>query len=140
MRYSTLLVVVFAATANASWFHDDPVAPSAWTADQYQRAQTVFANIKESAFDTWDESKLREFLLEQGVVDPSGPREQLALLAKQKYAQYSSAASSYSASASTAVYGDSNYQASKSVSSFIAQATEDIARKVDDSRDYVYST
>ena len=159
MRPQTLLLVAlgFAATANASWFGSEDSDPSitdeaaAWTHDKYARAQAVFSNLKADAFDTWDESRLREFLLEQGVVQPSGTREQLALIAKQKYNQWSKAASAYSASAtslagqasdhaSTAIYGDATYQASKSISSFVAQATNDVSRTLEDSRDYVYST
>ncbi|KAJ7353333.1 hypothetical protein DFH08DRAFT_922997 [Mycena albidolilacea] len=113
---------------------------TAWTYDQYASAQKSFADVRESTFDAWDESRLREFLLEQGVVAPKGPREQLVLLAKNKYAAYTSAASSFSAQASTAVYGDSTHQATKSVSSVIAQATREAARQLDDSKDYVYST
>ncbi|KAL6302616.1 hypothetical protein BKA93DRAFT_391671 [Sparassis latifolia] len=115
-------------------------AAASWTADQSTRAQVAFAELKADAFDAWDESRLKEFLLEQGVVNPSGPREQLVLLAKQKYAQASSLASTVSASASTAVYGDWKHQASKSASSAVAQATEDIAQVMDDTKDYVYST
>lgn len=168
MRPTTfLLVALGATTAHASWFGSDSSndpSPSAsqWTSEQLERAQVAFQNLKSDAFDSWDESKLREFLLEQGVVEPKGPREQLVLLAKQQYRQYNSAASSYSASmssvagqasksatslaseasrtASTAVYGDSKYQASKSASSFIAQATNDVSRTLDNSKDYVYST
>ncbi|KAJ8517593.1 hypothetical protein ONZ45_g5236 [Pleurotus djamor] len=117
---------------------------SAWTQDNYASAQRAFADIQETAFEKWDESKLREFLLEQGVVSPSGPREQLVLLAKQKYRAYTDTASSLSsmasASASTAVYGDTAYQASKSLSSIAAQATKQANRVLDDSTDYVYST
>jgi hypothetical protein len=127
----------------------------AWSQEQYDRAQQVFANVREDAFDTWDESRLREFLVEQGVVAPSGPREKLVLAAKQWYKNYNNAASSWSSSASavasTAVYGDSKYQASKSVSSLLstasvasstalAQSTETLARALDDTKDYVYST
>ena len=128
---------------------------AAWSQDQYNRAQQVFANIKEDAFDSWDESRLREFLLEQGVVAPSGPREKLVLAAKQHYNAWSSAASSLSSSASqaasTAIYGDRKYQASKSassaysaasstVSNLAAQSAEVLNRKMDDTKDYVYST
>ncbi len=156
MKLSLLILLAVGLTAaQASWFGSDtdPKNPSAsqWTQDQIDRAQAVFSNLKADAFDTWDESRLREFLLEQGVVKPSGTREQLSLLAKQKYSQYSSVATSFSRSAtslaseasrtaSTAVYGDSKYQASKSVSSFISQATQDIPHKFDDSKDYVWST
>jgi hypothetical protein len=117
---------------------------SAWTADQYNKAQEHFQDIRDSSFDTWDDSRLRDFLLKQGVVAPSGPREQLVSLAKEKYNTYTNAASSFSsqasASASTAIYGDTSYQASQSLSSVIAQATKDAARSFDDSKDYVYST
>jgi len=123
---------------------------SAWTRDQYYAAQKSFVDLRDTTFDTWDESTLRQFLLEQGVIAPKGPREYLVILARQKYRAYSSAASSYasqaSASASTAVYGDKEYQASKSLSSMtsqvtaaIAQATADVAKKFDELKDYVYS-
>ncbi|KAF7420861.1 hypothetical protein PC9H_011379 [Pleurotus ostreatus] len=117
---------------------------SAWTYDQYADAQRAFADLRDTAFDKWDESRLREFLLEQGVVAPSGPREQLVLLAKQKYRAYTDAASSFSsvasASASSAVYGDATYQASKSLSSIAAQATNSANAVMDDTKDYIYST
>jgi hypothetical protein len=128
-------------------WHDAAV----WTQDQYASAQKAFANLRDTAFDTWDESRLREFLLQNGIVAPKGPREQLVLLAKQKYRSYTDAASSLSArasqSASTAVYGDTKHQASKSASSLVShvteaasQATEEVARKFDEAKDYVYST
>lgn len=111
--------------------------------------------MQDTAFDSWDESRLREFLLEQGVVAPSGPREKLVLAAKQHYRGYTNAASSLASSASsaasTAVYGAPSDQASASaaslystasntVSSAAAQASETLARAFDDSKDYVYST
>ncbi|KAJ6578866.1 hypothetical protein DFH09DRAFT_980169 [Mycena vulgaris] len=113
---------------------------TAWTSDQYASAQKSFADLREASFDAWDESRLREFLLEQGVVEPKGPREQLVLLAKARYAAYTSASSSLSAQASTAIYGDSTHQMTKSASSLAAQATRDAARQLDDAKDYVYST
>ncbi|KAJ7270720.1 hypothetical protein B0H12DRAFT_1008729 [Mycena haematopus] len=113
---------------------------TAWTSDQYASAQKSFADLREASFDAWDESRLREFLLEQGVVSPSGPREQLVLLAKSRYAAYTNAASTLSAQASTAVYGDSTHQMTKSVSSVVAQATREAARQLDDTKDYIYST
>ncbi|KAJ7813088.1 hypothetical protein B0H14DRAFT_3150094 [Mycena olivaceomarginata] len=101
---------------------------TAWTYDQYASAKKSFADARESTFDAWDESRLRDFLLERSVVAPKSSREQLVLLAKNKYAAYTSAASSFSAQASTAVYGDT-HQAMKSVSTVL-----------DDTKDYVYST
>lgn len=112
----------------------------AFTAEQYAGAQKAFQNLKDSAFDTWDESTLRQFLVEQGVVNPSGPREQLVLLAKQRYKDYQSAASSLSSQASTGIYGSPAHQATQSISSAIAAATNTISRQLDDSKDYVYST
>ncbi|KAH7882217.1 hypothetical protein F5I97DRAFT_1939653 [Phlebopus sp. FC_14] len=117
-----------------------------WTHDQYNRAQRVFEDITESSFDKWDESRLRAFLLEQGVVAPSGPREQLVLLAKQKYRTFTDAAAYYSslasAAGSSACAGvtDTAYSASKSISSAAAQATSEVGRAFDESKDYVYST
>ncbi|KIP01457.1 hypothetical protein PHLGIDRAFT_32539 [Phlebiopsis gigantea 11061_1 CR5-6] len=158
MKPSAILTALsLSLAAHASWFGGEPSASSAaaqasaWSAEQYAKAQQVFHGLAADAFDAWDESRLREFLLEQGVVEPRGTREQLALLAKHKYASFTSAASAYSAgasksamslasAASTAAYGDSRYQASKSISSTYAQATNDISRKLDDTKDYVYST
>ncbi|KAF9478563.1 hypothetical protein BDN70DRAFT_879790 [Pholiota conissans] len=122
-----------------------------WSQDQYASAQKAFADLRDTAFDSWDESRLREFLLQNGIVAPKGPKEHLVLLAQQKYRSYHSAASSFSAraseTASTAIYGDSKHQASKSASSLVTHATEavthaadDVTRKFDESKDYVYST
>ncbi|THH01684.1 hypothetical protein EW145_g6869 [Phellinidium pouzarii] len=127
----------------------------AWTQDQYARAQRVFGDMQDTAFESWDDSRLREFLLEQGVVVPTGPREKLVLAAKQHYRGHSNAASSFSSSVSsvvsTALYGVPSDQASASatslysaasdtVSGAAAQASETFARALDDSKDYVYST
>jgi hypothetical protein len=120
---------------------------------------------KDDTFAAWDESQLRQFLLDQGVVEPKGTREQLAVLARQKYNAYTSYASALSSTlsskASTAVYGDPTSQASKSVtsaasvvsasassvyieasstvSSVVAQATEQIGRVADDAKGTVLS-
>ncbi|KAG2351779.1 hypothetical protein BDR07DRAFT_1317603 [Suillus spraguei] len=135
-----------------NWASSPPQTPSfadarrQWSYDKYTRAQHAFQDLKENSFDTWDESKLRAFLLEHGVVAPSGPREQLVLLARQKYRSYTDAASYYSSLASetvTSAYCDATdtlHHASKSVSSMVAQATQDVVRAFDDSKDYVHST
>ncbi|KAG1731375.1 hypothetical protein EDB19DRAFT_1896930 [Suillus lakei] len=143
----------------ANWASPPPLPPSfaeqsrayadasrQWSYDKYTRAQHAFQDLKDNSFDTWDESKLRAFLLEHGVVAPSGPREQLVLLAKQKHRSYTDAASYYSSLASataTSAYSDATdtlYDASKSASSIAAQATQEVGRAFDDSKDYVYST
>ena len=113
---------------------------SNWSSEQYSKAQAALGGLRDDAFDTWDESRLRAWLLDAGVVEPKGTREQLALMAKHRYNAMARAASSASAAASTAVYGDSLQQASKSATSIVAQATETAARKMDDTKDYVYST
>ncbi|KAF8889007.1 hypothetical protein BD779DRAFT_1623255 [Infundibulicybe gibba] len=110
-------------------------AASAWTYDQYASAQKSFSDIRDSSFDAWDESRLREFLLEQGVVAPSGPREQLLLLAKSKYRAYTDAASSFSSQASSA-----SSSASSAVSNTVVQATATAQRAFNDNRDWVYSS
>ncbi|KAG6377680.1 lactate/malate dehydrogenase [Boletus reticuloceps] len=113
-----------------------------WSLDQFNRAQRAFEHIKDDTFDQWDESKLRIFLLEQGVVSPSGPREQLVLLARNKYRAYTDAAILYSslasASASSAYAGVTD--AAHSASQCASQATHEVARAFDASKDYVYST
>jgi hypothetical protein len=45
-----------------------------------------------------------------------------------------------SKSASSAVYGDAGYQASKSLESIVARATTPVMQTFDESKDYVYST
>ncbi|KAG7447373.1 uncharacterized protein BT62DRAFT_931208 [Guyanagaster necrorhizus] len=116
---------------------------AAWSYDQYISAQKSFSSLRDLAFDTWDESRLREFLLEQGIVAPKGHKEELVLLVKNRYKSYTDAASSFasqaSATASSAVY-DARYQATQSLSRIVAQATSDVLRAMDDSKDYVYST
>ncbi|KIK81108.1 hypothetical protein PAXRUDRAFT_833092 [Paxillus rubicundulus Ve08.2h10] len=68
------------------------------------------------------------------------------VLAKQKHCSYTGSAAHYtsiaSVSASSAHAGvtDCAYSASQSVSSAAAQAAREVARAIDDSRDYVYST
>ncbi|KAA1478192.1 hypothetical protein DENSPDRAFT_845383 [Dentipellis sp. KUC8613] len=115
-------------------------AAQQYGSDSYNSAQHTFQNVKESAFESWDESTLRQFLLDQGVVAPSGPREKLVQLAKQHYREYASSLSSLSYHASTGIYGSPAYQATQSISSAIAAATNEVSRQLDDSKDYVYST
>ncbi|KAF8759756.1 putative stress-responsive nuclear envelope protein [Rhizoctonia solani] len=122
-----------------------------WTEARVNQASKTLADLKESAFDTWDESQLRSFLVDHGVVAPSGPKEKLIVSAKQYYRSYASAVSSLSAAASatasTAVYGDYGYQASKSASSAsqsasaaAASGSARAAKALEDSKDYIYST
>ena len=108
---------------------------SSWTYDQYTSAQEIYTGIRDTSFDKWDESHLREFLLKQGVVAPKGPKEHLVQLAKSRYSSYTDAASSFSSRATEACE-DTQHQMSKSASSIASQATA----VFDHSKDYVYST
>jgi hypothetical protein len=84
--------------------------------------------LKDSTFDSWDESRLREFLLEQGIVEPKGPREKLILLAKNQYKAYKNAGYSLSSTVTN------------TISSFVSTSTDDVLKALNDSKDYVYST
>ncbi|TFY74547.1 hypothetical protein EWM64_g9465 [Hericium alpestre] len=116
------------------------VSAQQYTDETLRAAQQSFQHLSEAAFETWDESTLRQFLLDQGVVAPAGPREKLVQLARQRYKDYQSAASSLSYQASTNLYGSPGHQATQSISSKFAAATADVGRRIDDSKDYVYST
>lgn len=128
---------------------------STWSQDQYNYAQQVFAEGRDKSIESWKDSELRDTLVSMGVVKPPTARESLVHAVKQAYSTYSASASSLasgaSSAASTAVYGDKQYQASKSASSLYshatdsltsvaAQSTESLARQLDDTKDYVYST
>ncbi len=128
---------------------------STWTQDQYSYAQQVFADGRDKSIESWKDSELRDALVSMGVVNPPTARESLVRAVNHAYSTYSASASSLasgaSAAASTAVYGDKQYQASKSVSSLYssasdsftsvaAQSSESLARQLDNTKDYVYST
>lgn len=85
MRLSILTVGLLAITPAlaSSWFAADE-EQKPWTAEQLEKAQTVFGNVKDSAFDTWSESQLRQFLLDQGVIEPKGTKEQLVQMARNQ--------------------------------------------------------
>ncbi|KZV62955.1 hypothetical protein PENSPDRAFT_758355 [Peniophora sp. CONT] len=113
-----------AASATAGDYYD---AAAAKGNDAYGAGQHVFQAAEqqrkaawESTIEAWDESALRNFLLERGVVEPKGTREELALLAKQKYREY--------------------MKTMGSASAYAAQATADIGRKASEQRDWAYST
>jgi hypothetical protein len=101
---------------------------TAWSNEQYSNAQKSFQDFKVSTFDSWDESRLREFLLEQGIVEPKGPREKLVLLAKNHYNAYRNAGYSLSSTVTDTVSG------------WVTTGTDSTWKALDDSKDYVYST
>ncbi|KAJ3780510.1 hypothetical protein GGU11DRAFT_721244 [Lentinula aff. detonsa] len=154
----SLFIVSPAYASSGSWFgssQDSDSSPSpypssfsSWTPSQYSSFQETFASLRDSTFDAWDESRLREWLLVQGIVAPKGTKEELVLIAKRRWRDwqeanehYSSAASetasAYASDASAAAFG-----AASTVSSYAAQATADVLSKrpFDSTKDYVWST
>lgn len=86
MRLATLLLLAFTTTTPAlasNWFSSDE-EPKPWTEEQLEKAQAVYQNVKDSTFDTWTESQLRQFLVDQGIAEPNGNREQLAQMARNQ--------------------------------------------------------
>jgi len=119
---------------------------SAWTYDQYYNAQQIFADVRDTAFETWDESRLREFLLRQGIVAPKSSKEHLVLLAKSHYKGYTDAAKSFAdrasatASGATAAASRTASGMASKASSVVVQAETEVAKAMDRSKDYVYSS
>ncbi|CCA76061.1 hypothetical protein PIIN_10061 [Serendipita indica DSM 11827] len=152
MRLTALSLLFLSSTAIASsWFGSDEPEPKQWSQEQLDKAQKAYASVHDSAMQSWTDSQLRQFLMDQGVIEPKGTKEQLLQMARSHRKSFSSALSSASASASTAVYGDSYYQAtqsassiasqaSRTASSYITSATEAVMDAMDDTKDYVYST
>lgn len=119
---------------------------SAWTYDQYHNAQQIFAGMRDTTFETWDESRLREFLLRQGIVAPKGPKEHLVFLAKSHYKGYTDAAKSFAdragatASGVTAAAGRTAQGMASGASSAVVLVETEVANAMDRSKDYVYSS
>jgi hypothetical protein len=86
MRFSIVTLALLAITPAlaSSWLSSDEPEPKPWTSEQLEKAQNVFSNVKDSAFDTWSESQLRQFLLDQGVIEPKGTKEQLVQMARNQ--------------------------------------------------------
>jgi len=87
MRIAALSLLLLAATPAlaSNWFgHDDEPEPKAWTSEQLEKAQAVFNSVKDDAFNTWTESQLRQFLMDQGIVEPKGTKEQLMQMARNQ--------------------------------------------------------
>ncbi|KAJ3774328.1 hypothetical protein FB446DRAFT_844094 [Lentinula raphanica] len=146
------------ASAEGSWFgssiHSDSAASpypssfSSWTPGQYASFQETFDSLRDSTFEAWDESRLREWLLTQGIVAPKGPKEEIVLVAKRRWRDWQKAKEQYLASASesaSAFASDASaaaFGASSTVSSYAAQATTDVLpdRPFDATKDYIWTT
>jgi hypothetical protein len=87
MRFAAVSLILLAVTPAlaSSWFGNDDAEPKPWTNEQLEKAQVAFNNVKDDAFNTWTESQLRQFLMDQGIVEPKGTREQLAQMARNQY-------------------------------------------------------
>ncbi|KAE9388916.1 hypothetical protein BT96DRAFT_980887 [Gymnopus androsaceus JB14] len=139
-----LLVSAPSYTYGSSWFGSDsapspyPSAFSSWTPSQYESYQNTFSSLRDSTFDAWDESRLREWLLEQGVIAPKGPREEIVLVAKRRWKDWQEAKAKFDASAASM---GSTTSATSAVTSYAAQATADLPQHpLDDTKDYIWST
>ncbi|KAF5390864.1 hypothetical protein D9757_004490 [Collybiopsis confluens] len=163
-RSFTLLLLLASTptlTLASSWFGTADSAPSpypsafsSWTPSQYKSFENTFASMRDNTFDAWDESRLRQWLLEQGIVAPKGPREEIVLAAKRRWRDWEEAKSKFEASAgnlgssassvasSVASQATSSVlSATSAVVSFAAQATSELPRHpLDDTKDYVWST
>ncbi|KAJ4465415.1 hypothetical protein C8J55DRAFT_482114 [Lentinula edodes] len=159
-----LLASIPTQSHGSSWFASDsapaayPSSFSSWTPAQYESFQNSIASMRDSTFDAWDESRLREWLLEQGIVAPKGPREEIVLVAKRRWrdwqdakANFDASASSMGSSASSVVSSAMSQasstvvttasSASSAVVSYAAQATAELPQHpLDDTKDYVWST
>ncbi len=70
---TTLLVVTAASPALGSIWGSDP-QPTPWTQEQLEKSQKYFSNVKEDSFNGWNESRLRQFLLDNGIIEPKGTK------------------------------------------------------------------
>ncbi|KAJ3889983.1 hypothetical protein GG344DRAFT_50572 [Lentinula edodes] len=138
-----LLASIPTQSHGSSWFASDsapaayPSSFSSWTPAQYESFQNSIASMRDSTFDAWDESRLREWLLEQGIVAPKGPREEIVLVAKRRWRDWQDAKANFDSSAAS--MGSS---ASSVVSSAMSQASSTVLPQhpLDDTKDYVWST
>ena len=71
--FTTLLVVTAASPALGSIWGSDP-QPTPWTQEQLEKSQKYFGNVKEDSFNAWNESRLRQFLLDNGIIEPKGTK------------------------------------------------------------------
>lgn len=74
MRLLTAVLVTAAVSpALGSIWGSDP-QPTPWTQEQLDNVQKYFRDVKEDSFNNWNESRLRQFLLDNGVIEPKGTK------------------------------------------------------------------
>ncbi|GAA6042300.1 hypothetical protein NBRC10512_002587, partial [Rhodotorula toruloides] len=109
-------------------------------------AQHVLQDARDGAYDTWSDSQLRQFLLDKGVISPSFKREELVQLAREYGLEASKTAESAWARTTDAAADAAHAVAENTSAAFYAvvdgpaQAYDYVAGKLEDTRDYVYST
>jgi hypothetical protein len=57
-----LLVITAASPALGSIWGSDP-QQTPWTQEQLEKSQNYFHGVKDDSFNTWNESRLRQFLI-----------------------------------------------------------------------------
>jgi hypothetical protein len=70
---TTLLVVTAASPALSSIWGSDP-QPTPWTQEQLEKSQKYLHGVKEDSFNSWNEGRLRQFLLDNGIIEPKGTK------------------------------------------------------------------
>ena len=99
-------------------------------------AASAQAYLSDTLFDTWSDSKIKEFLDEHGVPVPQGSKKnELIALARKHRASLTGGASSVSASGASA-YGAATSKAGNE----FAKATDDASAKAQDGFDSVVGT
>ncbi|BEJ12130.1 hypothetical protein CspHIS471_0205900 [Cutaneotrichosporon sp. HIS471] len=127
------------ADAASNWVSAQASQASADAAAASARVAASVKGIDSQIVDAWDESQLREWLLEQGIISPASKPEQLRILAKHKVSRLSSA-----------VFGGPTDHAKASVESAASEVSSHASAaagmtynwasgKLDDTRDYVFS-
>lgn len=93
---------------------------SAWAYDQHHFAQKAFSDTQ----STFDKSRLREFLLQHGIVSPKSPIEDVCLLAEQIYRACVSVCPSMLSAGSRTQAGKSLLSMAYQVATTAAQASK----------------
>lgn len=76
---TTLLVVTAASPVLGSIWGSDP-QPTPWSREQLEKSQKYFQDVKGDSFNSWNESRLRQFLLDNDVIEPKGTKVLCAFL------------------------------------------------------------
>ena len=79
MRLLTAALVITAASpAIGSIWGSDP-QPTPWTQEQLDKSQKYFHGVKDDSFNNWNESRLRQFLMDNGIIEPKGTKVRICV-------------------------------------------------------------